>query len=121
MDCFCDYDPADVYRASIVAHARTRHTCSECGRLITIGERYERVFGVWEGDANTFKTCSRCLDLRDFVASNVPCFCWAHGNIIEDAMETAEEYHEPGNGLLFGAYRRKVKILRNERHEGSQP
>jgi hypothetical protein len=33
--------------------------------------------------------------------------------MIEDAMETADHYYDQGNGLLFGAWRRKVLIERN--------
>lgn len=112
-ECFCDYDPADVYSARSVKAARKPHKCDECFTEIHIGESYELVFGVWEGNPSTFKTCCRCLALRQFVQSNVKCFCWAHGNIIQDALDTADQYYEQGNGLLFGALRRKVLIDRN--------
>jgi hypothetical protein len=59
-DCSCDYDPADIYRAA-KPKARRPHKCEECSGPILPGEQYERVFGVWEGYASTFKTCARCL------------------------------------------------------------
>ena len=57
-------------------------------------------------------TCERCLDVREFVAAHVPCFCWAHFNLIDDCRETVEEYAHETVGLYFGAHRR---IIRAER------
>lgn len=111
-DCVCDYEPAEVYSASRIKCARKDHKCDECFRRIARGESYESVWAIWEGEPTTFKTCCRCLALREFVQQNVKCFCWAHGNMIEDAMGCADEYYEQGNGLLFGAYRRKILIER---------
>jgi hypothetical protein len=43
---------------------------------------------------------------------NVPCFCWAHGNMIEDARSTAQSAHEQAGdevaGLRFGLLRRII-------------
>ena len=110
-DCVCDYEPARVYSPRIIKSARKEHKCYECGRPITVGESYESTFAVWDYP-KTCKTCCRCLALRNFIQQNVKCFCWAHGNMIEDAMATADTYYEQGNGLLFGAYRRKILIER---------
>ena len=55
-DCSCDYDPADVYRSS-TPRARKPHRCGECGGPIEPGEKYEYVFGVWDGWIGVFKTC----------------------------------------------------------------
>ena len=111
-DCFCDYDPATVYESTDHI-ARKKHKCDECNEPIWPGEPYERVFAIWEGDAQTCKTCIRCLALREFVEATVPCFCWAHHNMIEDAMNTAEHYAHEAPGLMFGAIRRRVLIRRN--------
>lgn len=86
------------------------HRCTECDSTIHPGERYERVFGVWERDPGVVRTCPRCLDLRDFVAAHVPCFCWSHGNTREDALATARAFAAEAPGLLFGALRREVTI-----------
>jgi hypothetical protein len=53
--------------------------------------------------------------LKEWVKAHVPCFCWAHGNIIEDAIETARNYAHEAPGLLFGAYRRQVAIMRQRK------
>lgn len=113
MECYCDYDAPSVYNKT-TPKARKQHKCYECGSVIDAGEKYENVFGVWDGDGSTFKTCSRCLDLRNFVEDNVPCVCWQHGNIRDDCIETAREYGEQGDGLLFGTYRR-IKLIEKHR------
>lgn len=110
FDCYCDYDPAEFYDATIVMHARKQHKCDECFKQIMIGHRYERVVGKWEGRVEVYKTCDRCLSLREWVMAHVPCACWAHGNMIDDVIEAARDFSSEAPGLLFGAYRRKIKI-----------
>ena len=109
--CYCDYDPAGFYH-QVTLRAKKEHRCSECYRAIEPGDAYEHVRGKLDGMFDTFKTCPRCLALREWVKTHVPCFCWAHGNIIEDAIETARGYAHEAPGLLFGAYRRQVAIMR---------
>jgi hypothetical protein len=111
-ECACDYDPPSIYNCTPVKAARKEHQCEECRRTIRPGEPYELVWGMWDGRSETFKTCSHCLALRDWVKAHVPCFCWAHGNIREDALETARGYAHEAPGLLFGAYRREIAIKR---------
>lgn len=117
-DCSCDYDPASVYTATR-PKARKSHKCEECGGPIKPGETYERVFGVWDGYASTFKTCERCFDLRQWVKNNVPCFCWAHGNMLDDADEAVAEARwrarDETVGLRFGFLRRREMIRRHNR------
>lgn len=112
-DCYCDYDPAEVYVATTPI-ARQPHSCNECGGVIAKGEKYERVFGVWCGSASTCKTCQRCIDLRQFVTDHIQCFCWAHHNLHADARECAEQWSHEAPGLRFGTLRRMV-IARNHR------
>src|SRR5579859_3199955 len=110
FDCFCDYEPARVYCA-VIHRARKSHDCYECGRAkIKPGERYERVFAIWEGGPGVARTCERCLDLREYVRAHVPCFCWAHGNVMDDAHSTVDHYAHEAPGLLFGYWRRVAKI-----------
>lgn len=113
MDCSCDYDPADFYCASI-RKARKPHKCEECSGSILPGEQYEDVRGAWDGNLSQFKTCSRCVDLRTWVRNNVPCVCWAHGNMHDDLRETVREASwragEEVSGLRFGFLRRMVTI-----------
>lgn len=112
MDCYCDYDIPQVYRKRIPT-ARKRHRCYECGGAITIGEKYEYVASLCDGDFGTFKTCERCIDIRVWVKNNAPCFCWGHGNMIEDAREAIGDAWwrapEETTGIRFGLLRRIAK------------
>ena len=110
-ECYCDYAPATVYRKAM-HKARKPHVCYECHRTIAPGEKYERVFAIWEGDPNSVATCSHCLALREFVVAHVPCSCWSHGNMIDDVTGDAQEWAHEAPGLLFGTYRRKILIAR---------
>lgn len=112
MECYCDYDEvAKVYEAKVVM-ARKPHRCNECGVTIQSRERYERVGSLFDGRWDTYRTCARCLDLREFVKAHVPCFCWYHENMREDAIQTADHWawKEQVPGLRFGALRREMRI-----------
>lgn len=110
MSCYCDYDAPEFYISS-QRTARKRHRCEECRCFILPGERYEHVSAKWEGSLSTVKTCQHCLALRDWATGNVPCACWAHGEMIlglqqsiEDAIDRAPEETK---GLWFGFLRRR--------------
>jgi hypothetical protein len=110
-DCSCDYDAPAFYHCEI-RKARKPHKCEECGGPIIPGDRYEHVRGCWEGYVSSFKTCERCRDIRVWTKNNVPCLCWAHGNMIEDCQEAVNEaaWRAPAEtvGLRFGFLRRIV-------------
>lgn len=112
--CYCDYESPLVYDAQMVT-ARREHRCGECGRKIVPGERYERVAGLSVDGWYHAKTCAHCIDLREYMTAQVPCFCWAHGALLQDAKDTAEHYSEPGTGLWMGYGRRVVAIDRAAR------
>lgn len=111
-DCTCDYDRAEVYNLT-TPKARKRYHCEECNGFIEPGEQYENVFGKWEGYVSTLRTCERCCDIRQWVKNNVPCFCWAHGSMIDDAREAVQEAADRAPketiGLRFGLLRRLAK------------
>lgn len=115
-DCSCDYDVPSFYSRSVHRATRKSHKCYECAHVIVPGEKYEYVSGLWDGNFSYFKTCQGCIDLRTWVKNNVPCLCWAHGNMIEDCREAIEEaaYRAPEEtvGLRFGFLRRKVMMDR---------
>jgi hypothetical protein len=115
MSCFCDYEPATVWRQSL-PKARAAYRCEECGSPISKGEEHEYVFGVWDGYAGSFRTCMRCVDLRQWVKNNIPCTCWAHGNLLEDLRASIDEARDRApsetRGILFGYLRRLLPIVR---------
>jgi hypothetical protein len=100
--CYCDYEPASAY-ASTRPIARKAHRCYECGGNIAPGDRYERASGIWEQQPQNFKTCVHCLAMRDLVASHLRCFCWEHGNLIENIVEAVRESDDiPGLKMAVG-------------------
>lgn len=113
-NCVCDGPYPSFYHTKHPI-ARKAHRCDECCRAIRPGEKYERVTANWEGVIGTYKTCPRCLALREYVKAHVPCFCWYHTNMIEDALGTAHHYAHEAPGLLFRAYRLQVAIKRAPR------
>lgn len=102
-DCYCDFDPAELYNVT-TRKARKQHRCEECRRVIEPGESYENVMGKWDGDINYFKTCSHCLDVRKFVQNSVPCFCWSHGNMLQDACDTIHEAYGRARDEIRGLF-----------------
>lgn len=108
-DCFCDYDGPDtdddgneLYDASMVV-ATEPIKCMECWRPIAAGETYELVKGTWNGGPeSTYRTCTRCLAVRQYVLDHVPCFCWWHQGLLSDARDTISEYAHELPGLFFG-------------------
>lgn len=115
-ECFCDYD-APAFYATHKLTASKQHKCDECFRAIQPGEQYEYAVGKWNGDFDRFKTCSRCLALKEYVQAYVPCLCWAHGNIIDDCYDAVDNYAHEAPGLKFGYWRRRIAILRAPRNE----
>lgn len=113
--CQCDYETPEFYHVTMIQKARKPRKCYECHKAIQAGESYEHIFAKWDGDVGFVNTCCRCLDLRTYVQAHVPCFCIGHGNVNEDAIETARNWAHEAPGLLFGAYRRQVRIDRAER------
>jgi hypothetical protein len=119
FDCYCDYDAPEFYGSSVRRARRPhRYGCEECDQPIKAGQRYELVAGKWDGTFFTFKTCQGCLDLRTWVKNNVPCFCWAHGNIHDDMRTAIDDAYERAQGevvgLNFGYLRRKIMVERGQ-------
>ena len=110
-DCYCDYDPPEFYSKRTPVAAK-EHRCEECGKLIRCGEMYEYVAAKWPEYSyfDVYKTCVRCCDLRQWVLNNVPCFCWYHHAMLDNAVEAIDEacWRAPDEtkGLRFGFWRR---------------
>lgn len=115
-DCSCNYDPPDFYTTKF-RKARKEHTCYECSGRISAGETYEYTSGSWERRPDSFKTCERCHDLRQWVTNNLPCYCWAHGSMLDDAAEAVQDAlwraPEETKGVRFGFLRRRIMLDRH--------
>jgi hypothetical protein len=87
--CSSDYNPPSVFNQKDVK-ARKPHKCSECYRVIAIGETYRNVFGVWDGSSETFFWCAHCDAAQSIVEAATDCHCYLFGALWEDFRETAE-------------------------------
>jgi hypothetical protein len=70
MECSCTVDvdytgDGPVCHKTGIRTARKKHRCIECGKTIIPGEKYEHVWGVWDSEPSTYKTCLDCKSLRD--------------------------------------------------------
>lgn len=114
MECYCDDEPPVV--SNICERtARKMHKCDECRRPIHPGEQYEQNDSCYR-DTGWYhqKTCCRCLALRDYVKTHIPCFCWYFDDMINDALNEIREWAPECPGLLFGFYRLLVIVRRNK-------
>lgn len=121
-DCYCESDVhVALYRATLPV-ARKSYRCEECPGVIQPGERYERVFAIWDGHPSTIFTCERCYDLRVWTKNNVPCLCIQHGGMDDELRLAIEDacFRAPLEtvGLYFGFLRRKV--LRDRHNRGAR-
>lgn len=103
--CDCDIGEApSAYRATRPISKKACR-CSECGEAIQRGERYERVFAIWDGEAHICKTCVYCLAARDLIESACDCFCWSHYRLLELATDRLAEIKGTRPGLAFAVGR----------------
>lgn len=114
----CDGEMPDFYKSKLV-RARKPHRCVECGSAITPGEEYESATGRWEGEIDTYRTCSRCLDLRGSLRAYDPAECIPHtclGDTVQDALFYSGKL--PGRVKLrfeYVAWRNRVRRAREAR------
>lgn len=115
LDCYCDYDPPSVYSSRMV-RARKRYHCYECHSAINVGDRHEYAFGAYDGYTYQPRTCAHCVAIRQFVTNNIPCWCWAHGDMLSEARYIVEaayrEAPDEVKGVAFGLGRLMVKARR---------
>lgn len=67
MTCPSDVDPPAVCRVER-RRARRDYRCCECRRTIARGQRHEYVWGVWDGEPDSYRTCLGCAAARDHIA-----------------------------------------------------
>lgn len=108
--CDCGDGPS-TYRETRPT-ARKEHTCCECNGVIAAGETYRLLWGVWDGEAKTFKTCLDCLELHDWADGDTDCFCPTLGNLHTDALDFVRE---SGDDALIAEGERRVKEIRAKR------
>jgi hypothetical protein len=55
---------------TIKVKARKLHRCDKCNKRICEGDVYEKYFEVSNGSISSFKTCSSCTSISDWLADD---------------------------------------------------
>lgn len=74
---------------SIKRKARKEHKCSECYRIIGVGEIYLNEATIWDGKKETIKTCAHCQVVRYWLLAE--CGGWCYTAVAEDIHEHAND------------------------------
>lgn len=120
--CYCeDGDHASVFESTDVMSARESHACDECDRAILPGESYRRVWGVWDGEANTYRACCRCMVLEEWVKAHFPCYCPLLGGLIDRVRDEIDNNGEaavlrPEFEALMADIRAQPKSVHHKLH-----
>ena len=110
--CECDYVRPDVYERTRPV-ARKLHRCDECAGQILPGEVYRRDFGVWDGEARTYKTCLDCDQFHGWaVEQNGDDICYGFGNMIHDVGDCLDEM---GDRTVMAEMRMRWSEVRRKR------
>jgi len=104
--CDCGDGP-ETYRESR-PKAKKQHKCCECGRAIQPGETYRHLWGVWDGDPKTFKTCDDCLGLEDWARDQMDCFCPRFGDLRQEVLDMV---HDSGEQDVIAEGTRRVREI----------
>ncbi|RLI66868.1 MAG: hypothetical protein DRO67_00400 [Candidatus Asgardarchaeum californiense] len=87
MDCACTVEVyIDDHCESLsnkFVKARKEHKCTECRRVIAIGEEYFREVTSYENSISTYKTCEDCYSIRQVFFSSG----WCYGEVRENMEE----------------------------------
>lgn len=96
----CNVDYSDGYVTILHDRhpiAKKEHRCGECHRTIWRGESYMTERTIFDGNAETHKTCLHCQIARDWLVGE--CGGFLYGGVKEDIYEHARE------GYGFGVVR----------------
>lgn len=91
--CRIDDYPGTEFCAKSSPIAQKPHQCCECLAKIEPGEKYFRVFGVWDGYPDAFKTCQHCEEGPVALLLQT-CGGFLYGQVFEELLE---HYHEGGD------------------------
>lgn len=92
MSLTCEtFDGPQAIR-SIQRKARKVHSCCECGKDITIGEKYVYTSGIWDGTPHSFHACEKCEDLRESMTELG--FCITYERLLSEHAEYVDEQRE---------------------------
>lgn len=100
----CDCEMPSVFNQT-KPRARKRHRCCECRGWIEAGERYEYSWGIWDGDADSYKTCFGCAELREELGKLSKC-CVPFMGVHEELqnLTSYEDGEDPKIAALMGRF-----------------
>jgi hypothetical protein len=88
--CNYDYDEPSFYSETERKAKIKQHRCDECFRTINIGELYIYHFGVWDGIAGKYKTCSHCRIAQNWLLKE--CNGFIHSQLLDEITDHAIDY-----------------------------
>jgi len=94
-DCSVDVDCGPELHNAEIRTARKEHKCCECYELISPGDKYEYVHGLWECDWRTYKTCFTCMTIRNDYCP----WGWIYGDLRSHLWECLELDYVTGDQL----------------------
>jgi len=90
--CPAGYDaPLPSLHNAKFRRAKKEYRCCECGETIAQGDRYEYVWGVWEGDQQTYRTCATCHAIREGLFCNGSTYTWMKTELREFVQECFDD------------------------------
>jgi hypothetical protein len=100
------------FQTTCVRSARKVHRCCECNGYINPGQQYQLCSGSWDGQMDSFKTCSVCLAAREWATAQPE---WASdgehlyyfGRLPEDLANLVPEI-PVGDGRRFRCLRHRA-------------
>ena len=81
-----------------IRKARKEHVCSECRETIPKGTKYDYSSGIWDGRAESYKTCLLCIEIRDHFA----CEGWIYEQLWGDLTENFFPDMKAGGQCMTG-------------------
>jgi hypothetical protein len=93
-----NYDDAPSCTSTVTRRARKEHQCYECREVIPAGASYEYCSGIWDGRADSFKTCLSCVEIRNHFA----CEGWLFGQVWSDIEENLFPDMKAGGPCMKG-------------------
>ena len=101
--CCFDDEPATLHNETW-PKARKEHKCCECRVTINVGEIYQRIEQLYDGDWSTYKTCEKCADLRESLGDVICVYYgelkWQYKEYLDDAGKWKLSEIEPSlNGF----------------------
>jgi hypothetical protein len=78
----------DIYDENLLK-ARKGHSCHACDAPIRPGDRYVRVFILFQGEKETVKRCLRCQMIHEYLRGLAPGELWP-----AERLDCGEEFEE---------------------------